>query len=73
MSREAQPTALMWGTSCVLILREGEAHLGDRSIVPDVTLVRKYIGHIAKVPLFHVLFQWVQGVFGGDLIWQKPQ
>lgn len=70
MSEKAKPSALMEATSRVLIFREGGAHLGDRSVVPDVALVRKHISHVAKVPFFHVLFQWIQGVLGSDLMQQ---
>lgn len=49
----------------------GGTHLGDGAIVPDVALVRKHVCHVSKVSLFHVLFQRIKGVLGGDLIRQK--
>lgn len=46
--------------------------LRNSSIIPDIAFVRKHIRYITKIPLLHVLFQWIKRIFGGNLInrWQ---
>ena len=42
-------------------------HLWDGSVVPDVALVRKHVGYIAQIALLGVLYERIEGVFGGNL------
>lgn len=41
--------------------------LWNSSVVPDVAFVRKHICYISKIPLLHVLFQWIKQLFGSYL------
>lgn len=50
------------------LLFEYKLYLWNSSIVPDVAFVRKHIGYITKIPLLHVLFQWIERILGGNLI-----
>lgn len=48
-------------------------YLWNSSIIPDVAFVRKHIRHITKIPLLHILFQWIERIFGGNLINRWPK
>lgn len=43
------------------------AYLGKGAVVPEVSVVRKAIANVSKLALFHVLLDWVQGLFFGNL------
>jgi hypothetical protein len=43
--------------------RSASTHLGERAIVPNVTVVRKAVADEAQTALFYVLFDGVEGLF----------
>lgn len=63
-----------WSGFLLFECRLSGTRLWNSSIIPDVAFVRKHIRDITKIPLLYVLFQWVEGIFGGNLInrWPKP-
>ena len=54
----------IWKTCTI---KAGGDYLGEGPIVPDVTMVREAVVHIAQLVLLHVLLDRVQGLPGADL------
>lgn len=66
--------AHVWRSGNTLnIVGRSRTCLWDGSIVPDVAFVWKHVGDVAKIPLLYVLFQWIQGNFGGYLVNRGPK
>ncbi len=47
--------------------------LWNSSIVPDIAFVREHVRYITKIPLLHILFQWIERIFGGNLTHRWPK